>query len=204
MNFPPTRTTTATKSRTLNEEPTPTPRRHTRGAPRPALEHRVGGPVVALLLGGWLLYRNFSAQGPVARVRFETADGISAGKTEVRCRSVKVGIVKDVKLADDLKSVLTYLELDPGLGRPAAPRHPVLGGEAPAFRHGVSGSGHPDHRCLHRTRSRSSGCRAGHTSFRGLETPPATNRNVPGRRLILTAEEAGSLSDRRPDLLPRI
>ena len=30
--------------------------------------------------------------------------------------------------------------------------------------------------------------------FRGLETPSATNRNVPGRRLTLTAEEAGSLS----------
>ena len=69
-------------------------------------------PLVALLLGGWLLYRNFAAQGPVAKVRFETADGISAGKTEVRCRSVRVGVVRDVKLADDLKSVSVYLELD--------------------------------------------------------------------------------------------
>ena len=58
-------------------------------------------PLVALLLGAWLLYRSFAAQGPVARVSFETANGIYAGKTEVRCRSVKVGFVKDVKLAED-------------------------------------------------------------------------------------------------------
>jgi paraquat-inducible protein B len=62
-------------------------------------------PIVALLLGAWLLYRNFAAQGPLASVGFETATGIYAGKTEVRCRSVRVGVVKDVKLAEDLKSV---------------------------------------------------------------------------------------------------
>ena len=45
-------------------------------------------------------------------MRFDTADGIAAGKTEVRCRSVRVGVVKKVTLAEDLKSVLTYLELD--------------------------------------------------------------------------------------------
>ena len=74
-------------------------------------------PILALLLGGWLIYRNFTAQGPVAHVRFETADGIDAGKTEVRCRSVRVGVVKDVKLADDLKSVLVMLELESGFDR---------------------------------------------------------------------------------------
>jgi len=35
---------------------------------------------------------------------------------------------------------------------------------------------------------------AAKSSFRGLETPSATNRSVPGRRLMLMAEEAGLLS----------
>lgn len=150
-------------------------------------------PIVALLLGGWLLYRNFAAQGPVAQVRFDTANGIYAGKTEVRCRSVKVGVVKDVKLADDLKSVLTYLEFDPdaqGLLRHGTrfwvvkPRlsatefsgaETLITGAYLELDPGPAGG---------EKKSR----------FRGLETPPATNTGVPGLRLLLAAEEAGSLT----------
>ena len=150
-------------------------------------------PVVALLLGCWLLYRSFAAQGPVARVRFDTADGIFAGKTEVRCRSVRVGVVKDVKLADDLKSVLTYLELEPDaealLRRGTRfwvvkPRLSVT--EFSGAETLITGAyieldpGPPD--------------AERHTLFKGRETPPATNRSVPGRRLVLTADEAGSLA----------
>jgi paraquat-inducible protein B len=154
-------------------------------------------PVVALLLGIWLLYRNFAAQGPVARVRFETADGISAGTTEVRCRSVRVGLVRDVKLADDLKSVLVYLELDrdaEGLLRRGTrfwvvkPRLSVT--EFSGAETLITGAyieldpGPPD---AEKWRL-----------FVGRETPPATSRNVPGRRLVLNAEQAGSLAAGAP------
>lgn len=150
-------------------------------------------PIVALLLGIWLLYRNFAAQGPVADVRFDTADGIAAQKTEVRCRSVKVGVVKDVKLADDLKSVITYLEFDPdaeGLLRHGT-RFWVVKPRLSATEFSGVGTlitgayieldpGPLDGESK--------------TSFRGLETPPATNSGVPGLRLTLTADEAGSLT----------
>ena len=39
-------------------------------------------PIVALLLGGWLVIRHFAEQGPVVKVGFRTADGIVKGKTE--------------------------------------------------------------------------------------------------------------------------
>lgn len=150
-------------------------------------------PIVALLLGAWLLYRNLSTQGPVARVRFETADGIAAGKTEVRCRSVKVGIVKDVNLADDLKSVLVYLELDPeaeGLLRRGSrfwvvkPR--LSATEFSGVATLITGA------YIELDPGPVGGER--HTLFKGRETPPATNRSVPGRRLVLIAEEAGTLA----------
>lgn len=150
-------------------------------------------PIVALLLGVWLLYRNFAAQGPVADVRFDTADGIAAQKTEVRCRSVKVGVVKDVKLAPDLKSVITYLEFDPdaeGLLRHGT-RFWVVKPRLSATEFSGVGTlitgayieldpGPLDGESK--------------TSFQGLETPPATNSGVPGLRLTLTADEAGSLT----------
>ncbi len=150
-------------------------------------------PVIALLLGTWLLYRNFAAQGPRAAVRFDTADGIIAGKTEVRCRSVKVGVVKKVTLATDLKSVLANLELDSDAERllrigtqfwVVRPRFSVT--EFSGVDTLITGAyieldpGPPDG--------------LPKAEFIGLETPPATGVNVPGRRLVLTADEAGSLS----------
>jgi paraquat-inducible protein B len=150
-------------------------------------------PLVALVLGVWLLYRNFAAQGPEARVRFDTADGIFAGKTEVRCRSVKVGVVKDVKLADDLKSVLVYLEFDEDAANllRRGTRFWVVKPRLSATEFSGVGT-----LITGAYIELDPGPEGGErwTRFRGRETPPATNRSVPGRRLVLTAEEAGLLS----------
>ena len=149
-------------------------------------------PILALLIGGWMIYRSLSTQGPVAQIHFDTADGIATGKTEVRCRSVRVGVVKNVKLAADLKSVLIYLELDPDSGnllrkgtrfwvvRPRVSATDVSGlGTLLTGAYIELDPGSMD--------------TPSETRFQGLETPPATNRNIPGRRLTLTAEQAGSL-----------
>ena len=140
-----------------------------------------------------MIWRNLSSQGPVAHIRFETADGIAAGKTEVRCRSVKVGVVKDVKLAEDLKSVVIMVELGPdnsGLLRNGTSFWVVRPRASAAS--GISGletlltgaylelnPGPPGGEVVNH--------------YTGLETPPATSRDIPGRRIILTAEDAGSL-----------
>ena len=149
-------------------------------------------PIVAVLIGGWLVYQNLASRGPIAQVRFETADGIAAGKTEVRCRSVRVGMVKDLELAGDLKSVLVNIQMDRHAAallcedtrfwvvRPRVSATDISGLGTlltGAYIEVEPGSGPP-----------------GAGSFRGLEEPPTTNRNVPGRRLVLTADEAGSLA----------
>ncbi len=150
-------------------------------------------PAVALLLGAWLLYRNFAAQGPVAQVSFETANGISPGTTEVRCRSVRVGGVKDVKLADDLKSVLVSVELGSGYEHllrrgtqfwVVKPRLSVT--EFSGAETLITGA------YIELDPGPANARKKSH--FEGLEIPPATNRAVPGLRLTLTTEQAGSLS----------
>jgi paraquat-inducible protein B len=150
-------------------------------------------PLVALLLGAWMLYRNLSTQGPIARVRFDTADGIFAGRTEVRCRSVRVGVVRDVKLARDLASVLIYLELDPDskdlLRR--GTRFWVVKPRLSATE--FSGVGTLITGAYIELDPGPAGGEK-HSLFRGRETPPATNSSVPGRRVLLSADEAGSLT----------
>ncbi len=149
-------------------------------------------PLLALLIGGWMIWRNFTSQGPVAQVRFETAEGIEAGKTAIKCRSVRVGVVKVVKLDKDLSSVLVSIELDPdydGLLRKGTHfwvvRPRVSGTEVSGLGTLLQGAyieldpGPADAQKWSR--------------FKGLENPPATNRSIPGRRLTLTAEKAGSL-----------
>lgn len=154
-------------------------------------------PIVALLLGIWLLYRNFTAQGEVVHVRFETADGIEAGKTEVRCRSVKVGMVRHVKLADDLKSVMVDIDVDrdeENLLRKGTRfwvvRPRITGTELSGVSTLITGAYiELDPGPANAPRDE---------SFKGLETPPATNRNVPGLRLTLVADQAGSLATGAP------
>lgn len=154
-------------------------------------------PIIALLIGGWMIWRHLRAQGPVARVRFDTAEGLYAGKTEVRCRSVRVGFVKDVKLATDLNSVLINVELDPDYDgllrrgtrfwvvRPRVSASDVSGlGTLLTGNYIELDPGSPDSEKW--------------TAFKGLETPPSTNRSIPGRRLVLIAEQAGSLAAGSP------
>ncbi len=149
-------------------------------------------PIIALLIGGWMIWKNFTSQGPVARVRFETAEGIDAGKTSVKCRSVRVGVVKRVVLDKDLSSVLVYLELEPDYERllrrgthfwVVRPR--VSGTEVSGLGTLLQGA------YIELDPGPVEGEKW--TRFKGRETPPATNRNIPGRRLTLTAEKAGSL-----------
>ncbi len=150
-------------------------------------------PILALLIGGWMIYRSVTSQGPVAQVRFETADGMVAGKTEVRCRSVRVGVVKDVKLAEDLNSVVVLVELNPdsvGLLREGTNfwvvRPRVSTTDVSGLGTLITGA------YVELDPGPEDGAEVNH--FNGLETPPATNRNIPGRRLTLVAEEAGSLN----------
>ncbi len=149
-------------------------------------------PIVAILVGGWLLYQNFFTHGPTATIRFETAEEIYAGKTEVRCRSVKVGIVRKILLSDSLDSVSVIVEMDDNseqllsegsrfwVVKPRLSAAEISGlgtliqGSYIELDPGPKGSKRVD-------------------QFEGLEKPPATNSSVPGLRIKLAAKEAGML-----------
>jgi paraquat-inducible protein B len=177
----------------VNENPTPPPAAapEIRNAQRWNIVWVV--PLVALLLGGWMLFRQFTTAGPVARVRFETAEEIFANKTEVRCRSVTVGIVRNVELAADLQSVTVHIEMD------SSAEHLLREGarfwvvKPRVSGSGISGLGTLIQGAYIELDPGASGAPAA-SGFMGLETPPATNLTVPGRRVVLTADEAGLLT----------
>lgn len=148
-------------------------------------------PIVAALLGLWLVWEHYAAKGPLVEVRFETAEGVAEGKTAVQCRSVKVGGVESVRLAPDLKGVVVSVRIQHeavGLLKKDTRFwvvRPRFGGA------GISGLGtlvsgtyielDPG---VSQTTSR---------RFEGLENPPVTPQGVPGLHVMLVADKAGSI-----------
>ncbi|MGB6223148.1 intermembrane transport protein PqiB [Haloferula sp.] len=148
-------------------------------------------PAVALALAAWLVWKNYADKGPLVTVNFETADSIKAGETEVRCRSVRVGVVEKVSLAEDIGSVNVKLRFEPTaedllrknsrfwVVRPRVSTSDISGLGTiltGAYIELEPGNG-PN----------------GSSHYVGLEEPPVTAANVPGLRLTLVADEAGSL-----------
>ncbi len=72
-------------------------------------------PIVTLAVGGWLIVKTLTDQGPTATVSFRTAAGIEVGKTRVKYKSVDIGMVEDVQFAEDFGSVIVNLRLNKGL-----------------------------------------------------------------------------------------
>ncbi|GIU32040.1 intermembrane transport protein PqiB [Shewanella schlegeliana] len=63
-------------------------------------------PIVALLIGGWMVYYHISNQGPTVTILFNSAEGMEAGKTKIKSRSVTIGEVETIKLNDQDDGVI--------------------------------------------------------------------------------------------------
>lgn len=72
-------------------------------------------PIVTALIGAWILFYHFSHQGPQVVMTTLNAEGIEAGKTKIKSRSVDVGIVEQVTLSEDLNHVIVKARLNSGM-----------------------------------------------------------------------------------------
>ncbi|WP_411826349.1 intermembrane transport protein PqiB [Luteolibacter sp. AS25] len=150
-------------------------------------------PLVALLLGLWLVKRNHDEKGDLVTVRFESAADLAAGKTEVKCRNVTIGKLEDILLTDNL-DVNTTLRIKPEhmhLVREDSQfwvvRARVQGSSVSGLGTLISGAYiELDPGSLGKDMKSKS-------KFVGLEEPPLTPASVPGLRLVLSAEEPGSV-----------
>lgn len=153
-------------------------------------------PIVAALLGLWLVWQHYSGKGPLVEIRFETAEGIEAGKTAVQCRSVRIGLVESVGLTPDKKGVVTRVRVDRSTESLLVSDtrfwvvRPRFGGS------GISGLGtlvSGTYIELDPGNSENS-----ERQFVGLENPPITPQGVPGLHVILVADKAGSVGPGSP------
>ncbi len=152
-------------------------------------------PVVAALFGLWLTWKYYSERGPEVTVRFDTAEGIVAGKTPVLCRSVNIGTVDKVTLTDKLKVLVTM--------QMTSDAEVLLKQDTQIWvvrpRYGASGiSGLSTIVSGNYLELEPGISKQPRNHFIGLEQPPVTPKGVPGLRIRFISEDAGGADPGSP------
>ena len=62
-------------------------------------------PVIAVLIGAWLVWDAMSKRGPLITVTFQTAEGLLAGQSHLRHLDVDIGLVESITLNPDMAGV---------------------------------------------------------------------------------------------------
>jgi paraquat-inducible protein B len=159
-------------------------------------------PLLALAVGIGLAVRHVLQTGPQIVIEFRTAEGLEAGRTEVRYKEVAVGKVTRVALSRDRERVLVTVQLSADAANMAVKDSRFWVVRPRIGTAGVSG--------LNTLLSGAYiGVDAGESDerqrrFVGLEQPPFVLRNEPGRSFVLTARNLGSLDIGSPVYYRRI
>ena len=148
-------------------------------------------PLLALAIGASLVVRSLLQDGPRIEIEFRTAEGLEAGKTEVRFKEVVIGRVQSVLLTDNRQRVVAVVKLDRAAAGVAVQDTQFWVVRPRVGLGGVSGIGTL-------LSGAYIGVDAGQSSdtrsdFKGLEAPPYVLRGEPGAVFILRANDLGSL-----------
>lgn len=167
-------------------------------------------PIIAALIGIALVYKTLSSQGPDIVIKFETASGIEAGKTQIKFRDVVVGTVSEIQLTPDRKGVLVKARLSKDAESLASSGTTFWVVKPRVGLGGVSGlstilSGsfiEADIKTEDTTGEKIEIKRQ--INFVGLEIPPPINSDRPGRQFTIRAPTLGSLGPGSPIYYRRI
>lgn len=182
----------------LSALPEPVVRR--RGRIRPSLIWLV--PILAAVAGLLLLLRAFLADGPNIVITFQTAEGLEAGKTEVRYKNVVLGKLRKIELSEDRKQVSAHVDLTRDGASVAVEDSQFWVERARAGLGGISG-------ITTLVTGTYIGVNVGASKkkqrrFAGLEEPPTVTRDQKGRQFVLTASDLGSVNVGSPVYFRRI
>ncbi len=148
-------------------------------------------PIVAAVAGLVLVVRTYLEAGPTINLTFETAEGLEAGKTEVRYKNVVVGKVRRITLSRDHTHIVAIVDLNKDASRLAV-EDSRFWVERPRI--GINGVSGID--------TLLSGAYIGvdigtsddaKKDYTGLEKPPPVTHDMKGKLYMLHTEDAGSL-----------
>ncbi|WP_411909103.1 intermembrane transport protein PqiB [Pectobacterium versatile] len=155
-------------------------------------------PIVTVLIGAWILFYHFSHQGPQITLITSNAEGIEAGKTAIKSRSVDVGIVESVVLSGDLHQVEIKARLHDGMGKLLKQDSAFWVVKPQIGREGVSGLGTLLSGAYIELQPGAN--KDEKREFTLLDAPPLASPDAKGIRVILDSEQSGQLNAGDPVL----
>ena len=148
-------------------------------------------PIVAVLIGLYLVVHALRTQGPTIEIQFKTAEGLEAGKTKIKYKNVDIGTVQTITLGKDKKGVVVKAQMTRNAvdllvedTRFWIVKPRISGGQISGLTTLLSGS--------------YIGMDIGNSGesqreFTGLDTQPSVTTDEPGREFLLHAADSGSL-----------
>lgn len=149
-------------------------------------------PLAAVLIGLWMLYNHYQQQGALLTLIANDAEGIIAGKTTIKNRSVDVGQVVSVELSDDLQQVIVKARMKPSVT-------PLLNTDSQFWvvkpqigRGGITGLNTLLSGAYIELQPGDNA--AQQLQFRLLDAPPVAPADAPGIRITLTTNDSAGLA----------
>ncbi|MFV0575139.1 MAG: intermembrane transport protein PqiB [Vibrio sp.] len=148
-------------------------------------------PIITVLIGAWMIYDYVSHQGPEITLHLKSADGIEAGKTQIKSRNVKLGTITHITLSDDFQSIIAKAQMTPEaddmlktdtrfwMVKPRIGRGGVSGLETLLSGAYISLEPGTEEEPAY--------------TFDILDTPPVAPQSAKGLRLVLTRKSSGNL-----------
>ena len=153
-------------------------------------------PLVAIIIGGWLAYKSITEKGPIITVTFHSAEGLEAGKTTVKFKSVEVGVVESIDISDNLARVILKIRMVKGATPYLTENTTFWVVRARVTASEITGLGTLLGGAYIGIEPSEVGKPA--TSFVGLEKAPIISSEMEGKRFSLKAPRLGSLNPGSP------
>ncbi|MDN2664120.1 intermembrane transport protein PqiB [Psychromonas sp. 14N.309.X.WAT.B.A12] len=149
-------------------------------------------PILALLIGAWMLFQYVNNKGTEITIIMPTAEGIKVGKTEIRSLNVKVGMVTAVTLSENYDHIEITAQMSKDSERMLNDKtqfwvvKPRVGSE------GISGLETILSGAYIQIQPGDSKTKK--LTFEALDLPPVAPLGSKGKRVILSHNSAGKLS----------
>lgn len=69
-------------------------------------------PVVAVLIGAWMIYEYISSRGVLITIKFDTADALEINKTPIKIKNIVIGIVTDLQLHEPSEKIVVSARIN--------------------------------------------------------------------------------------------
>ena len=142
-------------------------------------------PLLALVVGLWMLFQQWHQQGPTITINFQSATGLEKGKTKIKTRDLDIGLVTDIRLTEQHDGVIVTAEINKSAANLLKSDTKLWVVSPRITRSGVSGLNTLLSGAYIKLAPGSATDEEDH--FIGLNEPPVTPAGTPGKHITLTS-----------------